>query len=54
MTDFFQSKFVKDLMNGNLPPVEVKFSTKSLVEVSVTMIITAVIIILLAQIFKRV
>lgn len=54
MNEFFQSKLVQDLQNGKLPPVEVQFSTKSLIEVSATAIITAVIIIVLAQIFKNI
>jgi hypothetical protein len=53
MTEFFNSKFIQDLKDGKLPPVEVQFSTKSLIQVSVTAIITAVIIVLAAQIFKN-
>lgn len=54
MNEFFNSKFVKDLGNGQLPPVEVKFSTESLVQVGATLIFSAVIIILVAKIFKSI
>lgn len=53
MGDFFSSKFITDLKNGQLPPVDVQLSTKSLVELSVMLFITAVAIIITAQIFKR-
>lgn len=46
MGDFFQSKFVDDLKGGKLPPVEAKFSTESLVQVGVTLVLTAIIIML--------
>lgn len=53
MNDFFESKFVADLKNGKLPPVEVQFSTESLVQVSVTLFVTAVAILITAAIVKK-
>jgi hypothetical protein len=54
MNDFFGSKFVKDLQAGKLPPVEVKFSAESLVQVSAALFFTAVAIILVYQIAKKI
>lgn len=53
MGDFFQSKFVQDLKGGKLPPVEVKFSTESLIQVGVTLVLTAIIIMLVAAIVQK-
>jgi hypothetical protein len=53
MDDLFNNKFVNDLKNGKLPPVEVQFATESLVQVSVTLFITAVAILLTAAIVKK-
>jgi hypothetical protein len=53
MGDFFNSQFIKDLQAGKLPPVEVKFSTQSLIEVSFAALATAIVIIIVVNIFKR-
>lgn len=52
MNTFFQSKFVQDLGNGKLPPVEVKFSTESLVQVAVTFVIVGIVILLASKLIK--
>lgn len=49
MSDFFSSKFVKDLENGKLPPVEVQFGMESLTQLSLMLFITAVAIVLAAK-----
>ncbi len=54
MIEFFQSKFAQDLQNGKLPPVEVKFSTESLVQVAATAVIAAVIIIIVGRIARSI
>jgi hypothetical protein len=54
MNDFFNSKFVQDLQNGKLPTVEVEISTESLIQMSVCIGITAIAVIIAAQIFKKI
>lgn len=53
MGDFFDSKFIKDLKNGQLPPVVVQFSPESLIQVAATMFFTGVALIVAWNIFKR-
>lgn len=54
MNDFFGSKFVQDLKNGKLPPVEVKFSTESLVQIAAVLFFAAVAIIIVSKIASKV
>ncbi len=49
---FFNSKFIQDLENGKLPPVEVKFSTQSLIEICTAALATAIVIIIFVNIFR--
>jgi len=53
MNDFFNSKFVQDLKGGKLPAVEVKFSAESLVQLGVTLVLAAVIIMIVAAITQK-
>jgi hypothetical protein len=52
MGDFFESKFIKDLMNGKLPEVEVKLSTDGIIQLAVALVMAAIIIILASRIVK--
>lgn len=54
MNEFFNSKFVTDLKNGQLPPVEVRFSVESLAQVAITLFVTAVAIMIVGRIIKGV
>ena len=54
MNEFFQSKFMQDLKDGKLPQVEVAISRQGLIELSATLIFTAVVIILIGKIVKSV
>lgn len=53
MVEFFNSKFVKDLQGGKLPPVEVTVSAETLVQIGAVIVFSGVIIILIAKILNR-
>ncbi|MGD9930132.1 MAG: hypothetical protein AB7U05_08940 [Mangrovibacterium sp.] len=44
MTEFFNSKFMKDLQAGTLPPVEIDVPTKVYVGLGLTVVLSALII----------
>lgn len=44
MTDFFNSKFIQDLEAGKLPPVEIEVPTKVYVGLGLTVVLSALII----------
>ncbi len=46
MNEFFESPFVQDLKNGNLPTVEVSVETKSIVTLALAILIVGVVLIL--------
>ncbi|HMV91527.1 MAG TPA: hypothetical protein PJ995_21540 [Cyclobacteriaceae bacterium] len=52
MNDFFESKFIKDLQEGKLPPVEVTVPNETLVKVFVGTFATVVSILIVAAIIK--
>lgn len=52
MNEFFQSKFVQDLMDGKLPPVEVELSTEGIIQLAVALVMAAIIIILVSKIIR--
>lgn len=45
MNDFFQSKFIADLKDGNLPPVKVEVETTSIVLLAGSILLVGVILI---------
>lgn len=53
MNDFFNSKFIRDLQGGKLPPVEVQFGLSSLTQLSLMLFITAVAIMLASKAIKN-
>jgi hypothetical protein len=54
MGDFFNSKFIQDLQNGKLPPVEVELSSEGIVQLAIAIVIAAIIIILVQRIIASV
>jgi hypothetical protein len=56
MNDFFQSKFVQDLQNGKLPPVEasVTIPMETLAQICGAVFVTALLVLLVAKILKSV
>lgn len=54
MNDFFTSKFVQDLKDGKLPPVEVEIKTESLVQIGLVLVIAGAIVLLIGKIVKNV
>lgn len=51
--DFMESKFMTDLANGELPEVEISISTIALRNLAIMLVITAVIIIMLNLLLKK-
>ena len=45
MNDFFDSKFVKDLKEGKLPPVAVEFDMWSVLMLCVGLFVTAILVV---------
>lgn len=54
MNDFFESKFIKDLEEGNLPTVEVSINTLSIRNLCIALLLTSVIIIMINYMAKKV
>lgn len=53
MNEFFNSKFVKDLQQGILPPVEVEVKTKVYLFTGLTIVTSALIIIIAYNYLKK-
>ncbi len=53
MTDFFQSKFIKDLQDGELPPVEVRIPGETYAYLGLTVVLSALIILIAYTYLKK-
>ena len=53
MTDFFQSKFIKDLQDGVLPPVEIKVPGQVYGYLGLTVVLSALIILVVYTYLKK-
>lgn len=53
MNDFFQSKFIKDLQDGTLPPVQIEVPTKVYLFTGLTIVTTALIILIVYNYLKK-
>lgn len=52
MGDFFNSKFIKDLQDGNLPVVKIELETKTIINLMAGLLIVAIIILLVVYLVK--
>ncbi len=53
MTDFFNSKFVSDLKDGKLPPVEIEVPARIFIYEGLTIIISALIILIAYNLMRK-
>lgn len=53
MNDFFNSKFIKDLQNGILPPVEIEVPSSVYIFSGLTIVLSALIIIIMYNYSKK-
>lgn len=53
MGDFFDSKFIKDLQEGNLPPVEIEVPAKVFIFTGLTIVASALIILIAYTYLKK-
>lgn len=53
MGDFFESKFITDLQNGVLPPVEIEVPAKVYIFTGLTVVLSALIIIISFTYIKK-
>jgi hypothetical protein len=53
MNDFFNSKFITDLKNGELPEVKIVFPPETLFNISLSAFLVTVSILMVAGIFKK-
>ncbi|MHA7109238.1 hypothetical protein ACRTDU_03880 [Sunxiuqinia elliptica] len=53
MTDFFQSQFIEDLQEGKLPPVEIKVPTQVYAFTGLTIVLSALVILIVYNYLKK-
>lgn len=53
MTNFFNSKFVKDLGNGELPEVPISLERGTIVNIAIVVLIVGVLLILFSKVLDK-